>query len=262
MKHLKTFSIFESTGELTQKQIDFLDNFTKGTWTLNSEGLVDIQGNFDCSGEDLTDFRGIKFGRVSGNFYFYKNEFKSLEGVPKEVGGSFRCDQNNLVSLVGSPQKVKLNFSCQANNLVSLVGAPKEIGEDFICGQQDFVTLEGSPEKVGGFFSCIQNPLQSLKGAPKEIGGYFNIRYVDVPAGKWSLQTLAEMYRNSDGEKKKLLGTLVSPEALQKEIDANPERAAVDYKSIVHLPEFKGLKWPESLKTEVDLLSDLDSVGL
>jgi hypothetical protein len=109
---------------------------------------------------------------------------------------------------------------------------------------------------------CYYNNLTTLEGSPQTIGGKFNSDHIDVPKGQWSLQTLIEMYRESSGRKKEMLGTLVSPEVLQERIDANPERAAVELKSIVHLPEYKNLKWPESLKAEVDLLSDLDSVGL
>jgi hypothetical protein len=70
------------------------------------------------------------------------------------------------------------------------------------------------------------------------------------------------MYPRVDDEKKTLLVGLVSPEALQKRIDENPERAAIELKSITGLPEFRDLKWPGGLRTEVDLLADLDSVGL
>ena len=220
MNHLKTFSIFESTQKLTQDQIDFLNEYTRGTWELNSEGLVDVQGTFYCSWNGLTDFKGIRFGRVSGDFSCSRNNLAALEGSPQEVGGYFFCEHNNLR------------------------------------------TLEGAPQTVGWDFWCYDNKLTTLEGAPQTIGGKFNSDHIDVPTGKWSLQTLIEMYRELSGRKKEMLGTLVSTEALQKKIDANPEKAAVELKSIVHLPEFGGLRWPESLKTEVDLLSDLDSVGL
>jgi hypothetical protein len=45
-------------------------------------------------------------------------------------------------------------------------------------------------------------------------------------------------------------------------VDENPEKMAVALKGVLNLPYFKSLKWPESLKGEVDLLSDLDGIGL
>jgi len=221
MKHIKTFSLFESVQILTPDQKDFLDKHTGGTWSLNpSTGLVDVEGDFDCSHEGLKDFLGVKFGKVSRNFNCSVNLLTSLAGAPQTVGGAFYCTNNMLTSLAGAPKTVGGGFSCSSNNLTSLAGAPQTIG--------------------GGFYS---NDLI-------------------ISRGRWSLQTLIEMYRNSLGQEKKLLGTLVTSEALQKRIDANPERAAIELKSIVHLPRYQDLRWPESLKSEVDLLADLDGVGL
>lgn len=56
--------------------------------------------------------------------------------------------------------------------------------------------------------------------------------------------------------------TSFSLEDLQKLVDENPEKMAVVLKGDIKNPQFKGLKWPESLKGEVDLLSDLSDVGL
>ena len=112
------------------------------------------------------------------------------------------------------------------------------------------------------FRSCNSNPnLESLIGAPKTIGGRFETLLVSVSAGQWSLATLAKMYSVSSGERKRLIGTLASPEDLQRRIDLNPEKAAVELKSIVGLPEYQNLKWPERIKSEVDLLASLDRVG-
>ena len=53
------------------------------------------------------------------------------------------------------------------------------------------------------------------------------------------------------------VATSFSPEYIQELIDKNPEKMAVILKGSVKDPLFKGLKWPESLKGEVDLLSDV-----
>ena len=51
MKHLKRYKeLFESEHTLTRDQIKWLNKYTEGSWSLNPEtGLVDIDGNFDCS---------------------------------------------------------------------------------------------------------------------------------------------------------------------------------------------------------------------
>ena len=99
--------------ELNKEQIEFLNKIAKGRWTLNEKtGLVDIEGSFNCCSENLTDFKGVKFGVVTGYF---------------------RCSGNSLTSLVGAPQVVKGDFHCESNNLTSLEGAPQEVGGYFSC---------------------------------------------------------------------------------------------------------------------------------
>jgi len=119
MKNLKTYSMFESVTELTQEQVEWLDKCTKGTWTLNPQtGLVDVDLDFSCTGQDLTDFKGVKFGVVGGHFSCYRNLLTSLVGAPQSVGGGFRCNNNRLTSLEGAPLKVGWDLSCE-NNPVS-----------------------------------------------------------------------------------------------------------------------------------------------
>ena len=66
--------MFESVMELTREQVQWLNDCTKGTWALNPQtGLVDVEGRFSCSSQDLTDFKGVKFGMVDGDFYCENN---------------------------------------------------------------------------------------------------------------------------------------------------------------------------------------------
>ena len=98
--------------ELTKEQIEFLDKVCHGTWKLNSNGEVDVDGSVDMRGMNLTEIP-VKF--VS-------------------VDGYFDCSCNNLTSLVGSPTSVSDDFDCSDNNLTSLDGYPKSIvGGDFYC---------------------------------------------------------------------------------------------------------------------------------
>ena len=194
---------------LIKKQIEFLDKFTKGKWTLNEKtGLVDIEGDFDCSRNKiernyyggvkaLSDFKEVKFGVVTGNFYCVHNTIKSLKGSPQRVGGNFDCSYNKLTSLEGapqeiggdffclcnkitslegSPQRVKRIFGCSNNNLTSLVGGPQEV-DDFDCGRNPLTSLVGAPQVVSGYFSCMNTKLTSLEGAPLEWKGNYSNFY-------------------------------------------------------------------------------------
>ena len=155
MKNLKTYhQLFESAGELTPGQIEWLNSCTRGTWTLNPQtGLVDVDGGFNCSEQGLTDFKDVRFGVVSGYF---------------------KCINNQLISLEGAPQKVEGFFSCGGNQLTTLEGAPQEVGgEGFNCSSNQLTSLEGAPQKVEGHFYCHNNQLTSLVGAPQEVGRDF-----------------------------------------------------------------------------------------
>ena len=146
--------------KLNKKQIGFLNECTKGKWTLNEEtGLVDIRGDFACSRKGLTDFKGVKFGVVTGYFLCHYNSLTSLEGAPKKVGGDFWCYNNKLTSLVGAPQKVEGCFHCYNNKLTSLVGAPQKVEWSFNCSNNKLTSLEGAPQEVEGDFDCSNNSI-------------------------------------------------------------------------------------------------------
>ena len=135
MRHIKPYQeLFESQQGLIQEQIDWLDKCAKRKWKLNRQtGLVDVVGNFDCSGQGLTDLKGVRFGKVSGVFDCDNNQLTTLVGAPQTVSGNFWCDHNHLTSLGGAPQSVGGGFDCYLNKLTSLVGAPKTVGGSFDC---------------------------------------------------------------------------------------------------------------------------------
>ena len=166
--------MFESVMELTQEQVQWLDDCTKGTWTLNPQtGLVDVKGTFDCSEQGLTDFKGVKFGVVGGDFDCHNNNLTSLVGAPLKVGYYFYCQNNDLTSLDGAPQEVGGSFDCSSNRLTSLEGAPLKVVYYFSCSNNALTSLEGAPLKVGGDFYCYDNQLASLEGAPLKLDGGF-----------------------------------------------------------------------------------------
>jgi hypothetical protein len=110
MRYLRDYRLFENVDSLTDEQRKFLDNFTRGTWSVNNEGLVDIKGSFLCGNEGLEDFLGIRFGKVSGHFYCWGNQLRTLEGSPRKVGEDFNCADNPLISLEGAPEVIKCDF--------------------------------------------------------------------------------------------------------------------------------------------------------
>jgi len=333
MKYLKTYQLFESKTGLTQEQEKFLNMYTGNLCTYNpATGLVDVEGDFDCSDKGLKDFKGVKFGKVSGsficdnnkltslegapqkvrgNFNCWNNSLTSLKGAPQEVGGNFFCDLNNLTSLKGSPQEVGWSFNCEdnkltslegapqkvggyfdcrRNNLTSLAGAPQEVGEDFDCRDNNLTSLEGAPQKVGEGFDCSHNQLTSLEGSPKEVGGYFDCRRNNLTSlagapqvvggyfscgtfklerGEWNFKgwfkVLNKVLKEGRPEAQKLISTILSAEALNKEIAKDPAGMAMKLKGVWNDETFKEIKsklvWPKGYGDSADLVGDLDDVG-
>ena len=285
MRHLQTYRLFESAQTLTQDQKDFLDKYTKGgSWSLNpSTGLVDVDGDFYCSREGLNDLLGIRFGKafwnfycngnnltslegapqtVGGDFYCSDNSLQTLEGAPQTVGGDFSCNKNNLMTIEGAPQIVNGAFYCSGNMLTSLTGAPQTVGGEFGCTDNKLTSLEGAPETVEGDFSCYNNRLTSLAGAPETVKGGFSSDSLKIPRGKWSMDTLIGIFLTGTPQQKQLVAPLVDPKVIQQQIDENPEGMLIKLKGYLKHPHFQGLKWPERLDQEKDLLSDLGDVGL
>jgi hypothetical protein len=173
---------------------NILEKIVKGTYTIQSDGTVDVKGNVNLNKTNLTKLP-VKFGRVtgyfscsdnqltslegapqlvSGGFYCYYNQLSSLEGAPQSVGGGFYCYYNQLSSLEGAPQSVGGDFDCSDNQLTSLEGAPQSVGGSFICNDNNLTSLDGAPKSVGDSFYCNYNQLTSLEGAPQSVGGYFD----------------------------------------------------------------------------------------
>ena len=130
----------------------------KGTWTLNPKtGLVDVDGDFRCYSQGLSDFKGVKFGVVNGGFDCDNNRLTSLVGAPHSVGGSFFCSNNHLTSLVGAPHSVGGSFWCKSNRLTSLEGAPQEV--ERLLYLEDLGPLFRAPRTLGRDFWFHGNPV-------------------------------------------------------------------------------------------------------
>jgi len=175
---------------LTKKQIEFLNEYTRGSWSWQfnpKTGEVDLHDDFCCNGKNLKSLAGIKFGKVNGSFDCGHNQLTSLEGAPKKVRGDFYCHNNKLTSLEGAPQKVGRSFSCCYNKLTSLEGAPQKVGRSFLCHNNKLTSLEGAPQEVGMTFQCSHNKLTSLEGAPQEVGWYFDCGAFRLMKEEWNL---------------------------------------------------------------------------
>ena len=287
MKHLKTYQLFEAKTGLTKNQEDFLDKYTRGTWSYNpATGLVDVRGYFQCRGKDLEDFVGIKFGKVDGDFNCKQNNLTSLEGAPQKVDGhfdcsenkltslkgapkvvgeDFDCSENKLTSLAGAPQKVGGYFRCYENKLTSLEGAPQEVGGGFNCKQNNLTSLEGAPQEVDGYFDCSSNNLTSLAGAPQEVGGDFECDAFVLEKEEWNPKGWLKVLREGSPEAQKLIPTIFSAEELNKEIQKDPTGMIMKLKEVWNDDGFKEtrskLVWPKGYGDSAELVGDLDDVG-
>ncbi len=231
MQRIKTFRTFESvTVGMTTEQKSWLDNYTYGTWTINAEGLVDVNGGFCCGSQHLSDFKGVRFGKVSGYFDCSWNKLTSLEGAPLEVEGSFACSGNGLTSLKGAPEEVKEHFECENNPLQTLVGAPQKIGGHFL------------------FSAGVR------------------ARQFQIPAGQWGPVGWAQALKTIDDPKARaLILSLLDPDEINKLFVDQPEQTMIDLQGAWNLPEFapirKQLKVPERYRDDMDLLGDMKELG-
>jgi len=266
MRRLLEFKAFETINGLTEEQKAWLDECTSRSWSVGPDGRVNVQGHFDCSSQRLGGFKGVRFGRVSGYFSCYNNRLTTLEGAPKEVGGSFSCTGNRLTTLEGAPKVVGGDFWCNDNRLTTLEGAPESVGGGFYCRDNSLTTLEGAPESVGRDFWCNNNNLMTLDGAPETIGAEFSSDLIEIPKGQWGISGWLKVLEEGTPEAQKLIATLISPEALNKRLRESPERTMVALKALWNSPEFakirSQLEIPNGYEDEMDLLGDLDDIGL
>ncbi len=286
-RRILSFALFEAKTGLTPEQEEFLNKHTHyGTWTYNpATGLVDVKGDFGCSYEKLKNFKGVRFGKVSGSFNCSDNSLTSLAGAPQEVGRDFNCSDNSLTSLAGAPQKVGTfycrnnqltslagapqvvggEFMCSENKLTSLAGAPKEVGWSFSCERNYLTSLEGAPQKVGWYFSCEKNKLTSLAGAPQEVEEDFYCDAFELKKGEWNLTGWLKVLREGSPKAQKLILSILSAENLNKEIQKDPAGMIMKLKKIWNDRNFKDIRsklvWPKGYGEEADLVGDLDDVG-
>ena len=289
MKYLQNFSLFESrtSGALTAEQEAFLDQHTRGTWSVNpSAGLVDVQGKFDCSSQGLKSLCGIRFGTVTKDFYCFNNQLTTLEGAPQTVerdfycagnqlttlegapqtvGGDFFCSSNQLTTLTGAPQTVEGNFRCYNNKLTTLEGAPPTVEGNFWCYNNRLTNLVGAPQTVKGDFDCEINQLSTLEGAPETVTDYFSCDAFRLYSGEWNLAGWLQVLRTGSQEAQKLIQTIIGTDYWNSEISSNPVGTLLRLAALWdRLPEDirGGIKIPSGLQDDFDNFLDLERAGV
>ena len=134
MKSLESIyeSILLENQNTNNIDLELLKKCVKGTYTINDDGSIDVDGAVNLSNRNLTKIP-FKFRNVSGNFSCYDNQLTSLKGSPNIVGVGFYCSNNQLTTLKGAPNIVGGVFYCPYNQLTSLEGAPNTVGGNFSC---------------------------------------------------------------------------------------------------------------------------------
>ena len=143
MKYLKLFENHQTESEVAK----ICEQYRIVNWTLNSDGLVDVDGHVNLNGKVL-----YTIGRYS------------LEKLPLKFGtvtGYFLCNNNKLTTLEGAPHTVGNSFGCDGNKLTSLEFAPKSVGEHFWCNYNNIRSFEGLVNIVGNFYSS-DNPVWEI----------------------------------------------------------------------------------------------------
>ena len=127
MKYLKLFENHQTETEVAK----ICKEYGIKNWTLNSDGLVDVDANVVLYNCDLTELP-LKFGTVTDYFNCDNNKLTSLKGSPHTVGSFFSCEHNQLDSLEFAPKSIRGFISCENNNIRSFDGLVS-IGSNFYC---------------------------------------------------------------------------------------------------------------------------------
>jgi len=100
-------------------------------YTVNKDGYVDVDGTVNLRYRSLTKLP-LRFGKVTGYFYCYKNQLTTLEGSPYWVGKNFDCSNNELTTLEGGPKTVISRYYCSNNQLVNFKGFPEDYEGNYV----------------------------------------------------------------------------------------------------------------------------------
>jgi hypothetical protein len=149
MKYIKLFEARQTEAEIAE----ICELYDIKNWSINSEGLVDVNGYVNLFNKKLTNLP-LNFGHISGDFDCANNYLTNLKGCPKSVGGFFDCHSNELTSLEGSPKVVS--------------------GSIFYCSNNQLTSLRFAPEEIEGMVNVLPNPISDIpeKYLNKEYLGF------------------------------------------------------------------------------------------
>ncbi len=178
MKYLK---LFEQQTEPELAKI--CQQYNIKNWSINSDGLVDVDGSVNLSYKRLTRLP-IRFGRITGFFDCHENKITSLEGGPIYVGKNYECSNNRLTSLKGAPNQIFDNFYCDNNKLTTLEYCPRQIDGNFHCYSNLLTTLRFGPESVDGIVYAWGNKISDI---PKEYLTEDYLQFIIKEQYDWNL---------------------------------------------------------------------------
>jgi hypothetical protein len=277
---LRGYVPFSYTGSkvMTREDQDMLPTEVNGSFTL-SYLVFGIGPDFS----KLPEFKELT--------YIYNIQgpgLRSLKGMKLKNGASLWIKDCSMLETVENnyPDYLESFIIGEGNTgnqalakISSIASSPRTVDEFGFCGTS-IKNLKGCPEKIYKSIDVRNNPfLNSLEGMPEDFNGIIKTDYFEC---RFSIEDRIEMlvsesvYERRRGEKVPLskdgMNLVISSfrgddediiSIIQNMIDKNPEKMAVKLKEYTKdHPIKKKLKWPENLKQEVDLLSNLNRVGL
>lgn len=176
MKRFKDFfkpeyeEVYEGDFTVTKKMV------TNGK--INRKLPNTINGDFNCSGLDLTTLEGCP-KIIKKGFYCINNLLTDLKHCTEKIGEAFHCSFNKLTSLEGCPNIINNTFNCSENELTNLKKGPDDVHGHFYCHKNKLTSLEGCPIYIKGtLFHINENKTTDLVGYPKYDDLYTESKFV------------------------------------------------------------------------------------
>lgn len=202
---------------------------------------IDIEGSAHLNGYG-NSFLPFRIRNIEmGNFLPDDVNPEFQTDYVESIMGELSIYKTSLIALDKGPIDAEYGFYISENpRLISLEGIRKfdyiEIDDNFL----DESTLKKSIELSPGTKESIEYYL--------------------------SLLQIPEFSQFDEDQIQFVFERIGHQEGIQRFIDENPEKMAValksNWKRIKSMDQFKDLRFPESLSGEVDLLSDLNDIGL